>query len=214
MRRPIIATVIGLAGAAIMCSPAAALAPTPNAPTPDAPTPDAVVTVSTDCAAFCFVPARTTIVAGGTVTWIDKSGTEHNIARCDPVQCEGVSGGSGADAAFTAAHFPLPASGTAKFTFTQPGTYVYYCTIHGYALMHGTITVTAAPASTTSPVTAAPATPAPAAAAPVIPPPVTAPAGPQLAHTGSAAGGSLTLAAILVVVGLAGAGFRRRRRWS
>jgi LPXTG-motif cell wall-anchored protein len=214
MRRPIIAIAIGLAAGVCMSSPAAALAPTPDAPTPDAPTPDAVVKVSTNCAAFCFVPAQTTIVAGGTVTWIDKSGTEHNIARCDPAHCEGVSGGTGTDAAFTAAHIPLPASGTAKFTFTQPGTYVYYCTIHGYALMHGTITVTAAATSTTSPVTAPPATAAPVSVAPIAVAPVTPPAGPQLANTGSAAGGALTLAAILVVVGLTGAGFRRRRRWS
>jgi plastocyanin len=27
------------------------------------------------------------------------------------------------------------------FTFNAPGTYVYYCAIHGYAVMRGTVSV-------------------------------------------------------------------------
>lgn len=163
---------------------------------------DAVVTVSTNCTYFCFVPAKTTVAAGTTVTWVDKSSTRHNITRCDPANCDGVSGGTGVDAAFTSAHIALPAGGTAHFTFAQPGTYVYYCAIHGYGLMHGTITVTAAAVTST-----APATVAPIAAAPT-----TTPAGPRLASTGAGSGGGLAAALILLVVGLAATSFHVRRR--
>jgi plastocyanin len=163
---------------------------------------NATVTISTNCTYFCFAPEKTTVVAGGTVTWVDKSSTRHNITRCDPANCSGVTGGTGVDATFTAAHLGVPAGGSARFTFAQPGTYVYYCAIHGYGLMHGTITVVAAEVTTVPPL-----------AAPVVAAPATA-AGPHLASTGSGTGGALAAALILLVVGLTATTFRLGRRYS
>jgi nucleoid-associated protein YgaU len=65
------------------------------------------------------------------------------------------------------------ANGTAvNHTFTAAGTYNYYCKIHGFSVMHGTVTVqgqtaptTTAPATTTTG-RATTATTAPPAAAP------------------------------------------------
>jgi plastocyanin len=161
-----------------------------------------VVTVSANCASFCFVPANTTVSVGGTVTWVDKSGAAHNISRCTPANCDGASGGTGTDAKFTAAHLAIPADGTAKFTFAEPGTYVYFCAIHGYAIMHGTITVTAA-TSTTVP-----------AVAPVAVEPATTVAGPHLANTGSGTSGPIAVSVILLGAGLAATSFQLRRRHS
>jgi plastocyanin len=167
-------------------------------------TTDHIINVSTNCTYFCFAPAQMTITAGETVTWSNRSGTAHNVKRCDPTGCNGKSGGTGTDANFGSAIIALRAGGTFQYTFDQPGTYVYYCTIHGYSLMHGTITVTAAPPSTLdllplpTPQTNAPATIA---------------SGPHLASTGGSTDGTLVVAAIMLVLGLAAAsaGVRRNR---
>jgi LPXTG-motif cell wall-anchored protein len=197
MRRPAAVAAFCLLVGATLAAPAIAVAADVAPPT------NAVVTISTNCTYFCFVPAQTTIAAGGTVTWVDKSSTPHNITRCHPADCGGSDGGTGTDPAFTAARLAIPAGGTAAFTFAQPGTYVYYCAIHGYGLMHGTITVTAAPAATTVPVTAAPAVTAPA---------TTAAGPPVLAHTGGSPSRTVVLAIALLLLGLAATSLRSRRR--
>ena len=128
---------------------------------------------------FCFAPATVTAPSGDTVTWTNQSGAAHTVTRCDPTACNGTDGGTGTDPAFD--HSVASANGsTASQTFTGAGTYNYYCKIHGFAVMHGTVTVqgqaaptttTTAPATTpaaaTTPGTAAPA---PAAAAPAAQP--------------------------------------------
>ena len=174
-----------------------------------APTSAAVVTVSTDCSYFCFVPAQTTVAAGGTVTWVDKSKTQHNITRCNPASCDGAAGGTGIDPTFTAAHLVIAAGGSAHFTFTQPGTYVYYCSIHGYGLMHGTVTVTAAVPTTAAPVTPPPE---PAATDPAPTPATTQAGAPVLAHTGGSSGGPLVAAIVVMAAGLTATALSRRRR--
>ena len=88
--------------------------------------------------------------AGATVTWTNTSGVEHTVARCTPAACNGASGGTGTDATFSKSTVAVPAGASFHYTFAQPGTYVYYCTLHGYAVMHGTITVTAAATTTTA----------------------------------------------------------------
>lgn len=165
---------------------------------------DHVIKVSTNCTYFCFVPAQMTITAGDTVTWSNRSGTEHTVKRCDPAGCDGKSGGTGTDANFGSATIALRAGGTFQFTFDQPGTYVYYCTIHGYSLMHGTITVTAAPPTTLD------LLPLPTPQTNV---PTTVASGPHLASTGGSTDGTLAVAAIMLVLGLAAttAGLRRNR---
>ena len=141
MRRIATAAVLGLISGLVALAPATAA----HAQTTAAASQSVVVNVSTNCASFCFTPAQVSVAAGGTVTWVNKSGTAHTIARCTPANCSGKAGGTGQDPAFTAATLNISPTGTATYTFTQPGTYVYFCTIHGYAIMHGTITVTAAP---------------------------------------------------------------------
>jgi plastocyanin len=168
---------------------------------------DLAVTISSDCASstFCFVPQQLTIVAGDTVTWVNRTGAEHTVVRCTPAACNGASGGTAATNSFGPGTVGAAQGAAFSYTFTAPGTYVYYCTLHGYAVMHGTITVSAAATATTAPPTSAPAT----TAAPVAP---TTPAAPRLAHTGSNTFGAFALALILTAAGLCISGFARRRR--
>jgi hypothetical protein len=128
------------------------------------------------------------------------------VTRCTPAACNGASGGTGNDPQFSSMTLALPPNGSASFTFTQPGTYVYYCTIHGYALMHGTITVTAAAPATTvaAPTSTGSAAPLPSA--------TTAPNAHALASTGGVPDALLALAGVLLVVGLTSIGLGRTRR--
>jgi plastocyanin len=210
MRRTFTAIAAGLAaaGGLALSTPAAAPAQTTAA----APQ-NIVVTASSNCTYFCFTPAAVTVVSGGTVTWVNTSGTAHTIARCTPANCAGHAPGSGLDPAFTAVELAMTASGSVKYTFTQPGTYVYFCTIHGYALMHGTITVTAAAPTTT--IAVPPASIPPSTVAAIVPPPgATTPARPRLANTGATPSGPTALAFLFIVGGLAITGLPRRRRRS
>jgi plastocyanin len=92
---------------------------------------------------FCFTPASVAAASGEQVTWSNQSITPigHTVTRCTPAACQGNGGGSGADV--------WTGSGTLfdgnsySHTFTGAGTYIFYCMIHGYAQMHGTITVAA-----------------------------------------------------------------------
>jgi plastocyanin len=95
---------------------------------------------------FCFSPSLITIANGATVTWSNHSGTEHTVSRCDRAAC-GVTGGTGTDTTFASADVAFADGTTVTHTFHGPGTYVYYCMIHGYALMHGTVTVTGPPSA-------------------------------------------------------------------
>lgn len=176
---------------------------------------DAGVTVtSSGCAggsSFCFVPSAVSTASGTTVTWTNQTTASHTVTRCTPVACMGVDGGTGTDSTFTSMNLDPGPGTTAVHTFSGAGTYNYYCQIHGYAVMHGTVTVTAAttttagpttaPPSTAPPTTAAapPPTTAPAAPAPATPPgpptpPVTAPPAAAAAHPPAAAAGAAHLA--------------------
>jgi plastocyanin len=87
---------------------------------------------------FCFTPATPTVTKGETVKWNNKSAASHQLALCTIAAC-GVSSGTGTDTGFGSA--VLSPGQKYSFTFHHKGTYTYYCTIHGYAIMHGTITV-------------------------------------------------------------------------
>jgi copper binding plastocyanin/azurin family protein len=148
-----------------------------------------------------------TIVAGDRVTWVNKSGAAHTVTRCTPATCNGASGGTGTDPSFTSGDVGAASGASFTQTFSRPGTYVYYCKLHGYALMHGTITVTAAIATTpTAPATTAPATTVLAA-------PTTAPS-PRLASTGGRTQNTVALALILIVIGLTATSIQLGRRHS
>lgn len=76
---------------------------------------------------FKFAPATLEVAKGTTVTWTNKDATAHTV----------TSGKDGTkDSKFDG---PLAASGTFSFTFTDAGTYAYFCSIH--KSMVGTVTV-------------------------------------------------------------------------
>lgn len=75
---------------------------------------------------FAFDPSTLTVKTGTVVTWINQDATPHTIFS-----------DTGSPAAFSSAPFSTGASYT--FTFTQPGTYTYHCSIH--PSMKGTIIV-------------------------------------------------------------------------
>jgi plastocyanin len=86
-----------------------------------------------------YQPAAVNVNTGEPVTW--------NISGAQPHNVEGVEG---PDAGWAAGAYktPLVTSGTASYTFTQPGTYTYRCTAHPLQ-MTGTVTVTGAPVTPT-----------------------------------------------------------------
>ena len=73
-----------------------------------------------------FNPAKLTIVAGQTVTFNNRDDDAHTVTSVDGVfDSKGVDTGQ-----------------TWRYTFTKPGTYAYFCTLHPF--MKGTIVVKAA----------------------------------------------------------------------
>ncbi len=87
----------------------------------------------------CYQPATASVPSGSRVVFKNKDGVGHTVTRCTMPACP-VSGGTGHDTGFGSA--TIPAGGTYTFVFHGKGTYAYYCRIHGYTTMHGTITVT------------------------------------------------------------------------
>jgi plastocyanin len=66
---------------------------------------------------FAFEPSILTVKAGTTVTWVNNDGASHTIVS-----------DTGSPVSFSSDPFATGASYT--FTFTQPGTYAYHCSIH------------------------------------------------------------------------------------
>jgi plastocyanin len=78
---------------------------------------------------FAFLPQRITVKAGTTVTWINEDDVPHTVASSSKL-------------------FKSKALDTRdkfSFTFTTPGTYEYFCSLHPH--MTGAIAVEAATAS-------------------------------------------------------------------
>ena len=71
-----------------------------------------------------FVPANFTVKVGQSVTWANKDGATHTVTNTPGTLFDQT----------------LASGDTFKFTFTQPGTYQYYCSLHPW--MKGTIVVT------------------------------------------------------------------------
>lgn len=112
-----------------------------NATTPKASIKIVSGTLCKPTAEFCFKPSLKSIASGTKVTWVNKTLTVHTVTRCSATPCGGVSGGTGKDTGFGSTS-TIASNGKYSFVFKGAGTYTYYCLIHGYALMHGTITVT------------------------------------------------------------------------
>ena len=88
---------------------------------------------------FCFRPKTVKVLHGNAVTWTNTTGATHTLTRCTAAACQGHGGGTGTQSGFGDSN--LAPSGKYTFTFTKTGTYLYYCAIHGYAVMHGTVKV-------------------------------------------------------------------------
>jgi amicyanin len=100
-----------------LLAPVASLALSAAAPAPQA----AHVTIGN----FTFGPAALTVKAGTTVTWLNGDDIPHTVVAADK----------------QAFRSKVLDSGEAfSFTFTQPGTYPYFCSIHPH--MTGKVVVT------------------------------------------------------------------------
>ena len=110
----------GMMGVAVLAG--LALACAPSSPAADQPGPTAKP-ASVMIAAFAFTPAALEIAAGQSVTWINRDDTPHQV----------VSAGK---------RFRSPGLDTDEtytFTFTEPGSYPYFCGLH--PRMTGTVVV-------------------------------------------------------------------------
>ncbi|MCQ4120238.1 cupredoxin domain-containing protein [Rhodococcus tibetensis] len=80
-----------------------------------------------EVADMAYSPAQLTVRVGETVTWkFDDRGVTHDVAGVG--EAKGVL------------RSPLMQTGNFTYTFTEPGTYEYTCSLHPD--MHGTIVVT------------------------------------------------------------------------
>ncbi|MCQ4079371.1 plastocyanin/azurin family copper-binding protein [Streptomyces sp. RB6PN25] len=75
---------------------------------------------------FAFSPAVLKVKVGTTVTWTNQDGDAHTV----------TSAGSGGPLKSA----PLTTGATYSYTFTKPGTYAYFCSIHPF--MTATVEVT------------------------------------------------------------------------
>jgi plastocyanin len=122
-----------------------------------------------DGSEFCYRPASLTVAAGTTVTVTNSSMANHSLTRCTVSACGSGNTGDGSQNFDTGV---LSNGSSAPITLNQPGTYVYYCTVHGYSVMHGSFTVTAASSPGAQPTTSA--SPSPSAASAPTPAPMPA----------------------------------------
>ena len=81
---------------------------------------------------FTFGPQELKVKAGTTVTWTNKDDIPHTVVSPNNFRSK-----------------VLDTDGAYSFTFTTPGTYKYFCSLHPH--MTGTIVVETATASITPP---------------------------------------------------------------
>ena len=86
----------------------------------------AAPTVQVNIFNYKFDPETVTVPVGTTVTWTNKDEIPHTVASTD----NSFKGSGGLDT-----------GDSYSYTFTKPGTYSYYCTLHPF--MKGTVVVTA-----------------------------------------------------------------------
>jgi plastocyanin len=107
-----------------------AAAPGDDEPAGDAPAADGpVVTVlSID---NTFEPQQVEVAPGTTVEWINGGANEHDVlpAEGNPLTDFGIE----------KEDFPPRRVGVYRYTFTEPGTYEYFCSIHGNMRMKGMV---------------------------------------------------------------------------
>jgi plastocyanin len=98
---------------------------------PDRSSAQAAVDPALTISDFQFTPSTITVHVGDTITWTNNGPSAHTATA------RGGSFDSGT----------LHKGQSASHTFTQPGTFAYYCRIHPF--MHGTVVVLAARAPST-----------------------------------------------------------------
>jgi plastocyanin len=84
----------------------------------------AVTTNAVSIANFAFSPATVTVRVGATVTWTNTDEEPHTV----------VAPGTGVKSA------ALGTGAKYSYTFTKPGSFSYFCSIHPF--MRGTVVVT------------------------------------------------------------------------
>jgi plastocyanin len=165
--------------------------------------------------AHCYVPAATNITSDTQVTWTNTSTVGHTVTRCTPADCAGQDGGTGNDNGFGGKEHIAPGL-SYQFTFADPGTYFYFCRVHGYSVMHGEVIVTAAtppptPTPQATPTPATPPAPSPSATASITPtasasPSATASPAAAAAGTQNSGGGFPWVPFLVLLLLAAGAG--------
>lgn len=87
-------------------------------------------TLSVAMTGVAFSPSIDTVAAGSTVTWTNDDGFAHTVTS-SPGSADTYDSGN------------VASSGTYPHTFNNPGTYAYYCQLHGTPSsgMRGTIVV-------------------------------------------------------------------------
>jgi plastocyanin len=91
---------------------------------------------------FSFGPAAVTVKAGTIVRWTNQGPSAHTTVSDAGVWGSGTLAGPSGGGGYGDAK---SAGGTFQFTFTEPGTYPYHCSLHppsSYPNFTGTITVT------------------------------------------------------------------------
>jgi plastocyanin len=69
---------------------------------------------------IAFEPTRVSVPVGATVTWTNRDVVRHTVTSGTPGEADGTF------------DEPLDAEGgTGNVTFDEPGTYVYFCEVHG-----------------------------------------------------------------------------------
>ena len=118
--------VLGIGATAVVVAACANDAPGALVPPPTEP--NLVRILSNDNS---FEPKLVQVPVGTTVEWINGGANEHDIlpAQGNPLTDFGIEPDD----------FPPRRVGTYRYTFTEPGTYDYYCSIHGNMRMKGMV---------------------------------------------------------------------------
>ena len=95
------------------------------------------VKMGSDAGLLAFEPATITIKAGDTVTWVNNKMAPHNVIF-DPA---GTPGGKAVADKLSQTQLTFSPGESYSSTFTEPGTYKYFCAPHRGAGMVGTVIV-------------------------------------------------------------------------
>jgi len=116
-----------------LAAPSGDLSTAPGADLAMPPAPTVVEVTAGD--GLMFSPASVTIPVGGTVRWRNTGSFLHTVTS-------GTGSAAGANPGALFDDTSLGAGATFEFTFTTAGTQPYFCRIHEFMNMKGTVVVT------------------------------------------------------------------------